>query len=99
MKTVVRLKRQRFKDSGSDELEPKSLKRQHLDARDNKGGKGLNKFGSKDEREDIGDIPLLFVASLQKESNRLTDINKEQRASKTLYVYHKWARHIIACMR
>ncbi len=80
MKTVALLKRQRFKDSGSDVKEPKGSKHQRLDARDNKKGEGLDEFESEGKREDIGYVPLLFVTSPQKESNRPTNMGEGTRS-------------------
>ena len=48
MKTPVLLKRQRFKESRSDETKPKGPKRQRLDERDNEEGNSLD--------EDEGEI-------------------------------------------
>ncbi len=76
MKTVVVLKRQRFEDSGSDVTEPRGSKRQRLDARDDEEGEDLDEFESEGEREDIGYVPLPFVAPPQKESNRPTDMGE-----------------------
>ncbi len=62
MKTVAVLKRQWFKDSGSDVTEPRGSKRQRLDVCDDEEGEGLDEFESEGEREHIGYIPLFFVA-------------------------------------
>ena len=71
------IKCQRFKDSGSDKMEPKCLKYQQLDLRNNKEIEGLNKFESDDEGEGIGYIPLVFIVLPRKESNCPTDIGKQ----------------------
>ncbi len=76
MKIVVVLKRQQFKDSGSDITESRDSKRQWLDARDDEEGEGLDEFEGEGEREDIGYVPLPFIAPLQKESNRPTNMGE-----------------------
>ncbi len=78
MKTAALLKRQQFEDSGSDETEPRGSKCQRLDVHDNEKGEGLDEFEG--EREDIGYVPLLFVAPPQKESNCPTNMGKETRS-------------------
>ncbi len=80
MKTAAVLKHQRFEDSGSNVTGLRVSKRQRLDARDNEEGEDLDEFESEGEREDIGYIPLPFVAPLQKESNRPTDIGEGTRS-------------------
>ena len=42
MKTPVLLKRQQFKENGSDKTEPKGLKRQRLDERNNEEENSLD---------------------------------------------------------
>ena len=78
-KTQVMLKRQQFKDSKSDEIEPRGSKRQRLDLRNNEEEEGLDKFEGVNERKNIGYVPLLFVAPSQKESNRLTNMSEGTR--------------------
>ncbi len=60
MKTTAVLKCQQFEDNRSDEIELRGSKRQRLDVCDDKEGEGWDKFET--EREDIGYVPLLFVA-------------------------------------
>ncbi len=67
MKTAVILKHQRFKDSGSDKTELRGSKYQQLDTCHNEEGESLNKFEDEGEGEDIGYVPLPFIALLQKE--------------------------------
>ena len=77
MNTPAMLKRQRFKDSESDKTEPKRLKRECLDERDNKKGNSLDK--DKGEMEDARYVPSPFILLLplpQKVSNRLSDLDK-----------------------
>ena len=92
------LKRQRFGDSGSDKMELRGSKYQHLDERDNKEGNGLdNKEGKdldKDEDEIEGDgyvpppfIPLPFL--FQKVSNRLSDLSKRIKSLKHIICISK----------
>ena len=77
MKTPAMLKRQQFEDSGSEETEPRGSKYHRLYAHGDKKEEGLDKFEGKDEGKAIGYVPLSFVASPQKESNRPTGISKE----------------------
>ena len=74
------LKRQQFEDSGSDEIEPRGSKCQRLDLRDNEKKDDLDKFESDGEREGIGYVLLLFVASLQKEDNSPIDMSKRTKS-------------------
>ena len=78
MKILAVLKYQQFEDNRSDKTKLKDSKCQRLDAYDNKEGENLDKLEGKDkgEGEDIGYTPLPFIALLQKESNRLTDISE-----------------------
>ncbi len=76
MKTPAMLKRQRFKDSGSDKTEPRDSKRQWLNAHNDKEGEGLDEFEGEGEGKNIGYILFLFVAPPQNGSNRSTDIGK-----------------------
>ncbi len=76
IKTAAVLKRQQFKDSGSEETEPRGSKRQRLDVCEDEEGEGLDEFEGEGEKENIGYIPLPFVAPSQKESNRPTDMGK-----------------------
>ncbi len=79
-KTPAMLKHQWFEDSGSDKWESKGSKRQRLDLCDDGEGESLDEFEGESEREDIGYVPLLFVAPLQKESNRPTDMGEGIRS-------------------
>ena len=76
------LKRQRFKDSGSDKTEPKSSKRQRLDTHDNEERKILDKFEGEGEGKNTRYVPFPFVANPlpQKESNHSTDLCKGTRS-------------------
>ena len=74
------LKRQQFKDGGSDEMDPRGSKCQRLDLRDNEEEEGLDKFESEGKEKNIGYVPLSFIALPQKESNRLTDMGKGTRS-------------------
>lgn len=85
------LKRQQFKDNGSDKRESRGLKCQQLDAHDNEERKGLDVFEGKCEGEDIGYIPFPFFAPLQKESNRPIDIGKGTRSPNHLVCIPKIA--------
>ncbi len=80
MKTAAVLKRQRFEDSGSDVTELRGSKRQRLDVHDDEEGEGLDEIESEGEREDIGYVPLTFIAPPQKESNRPTDMGEGTRS-------------------
>ena len=57
-------KRLRFEDSRSEKMEPRGSKRQRLDLRDNEEEENMDEFEGEGEREDIGYIPLSFVALL-----------------------------------
>ena len=69
------LKRKQFEDSKNDKTELRGSKYQQLYIHDNEEEESLNKFESKNKREDIGYILLLFISFAQKKSNPLTDIN------------------------
>ena len=71
---------QKFEDDKSDETEPRDLKCKRLDLRDNKKGKGLDKFEDKGEGENIRFIPFLFVVPLYKESNCPTNMCKKRKS-------------------
>ncbi len=60
-------------------MEPRVLKRQRLDARDDEEGDGLDEFEGEGEGEDIGYVPLPFVAPPRNGSNRPTDIGEGTR--------------------
>ncbi len=79
-KTPVMLKRQQFDNNESDKTEPRGSKRQKLDLRDDEKGEGLDEFEGKCKGEDIGYVPLPFVAPPRKESNRLTDMSERPRS-------------------
>ncbi len=79
MKTPAMLKRQRFEDSGSNEMEPRGFKRQRLDAHDNNEGEGLDEFEGEGEGEDIGYVPLPFITPPRNGSNRPTDMGEGTR--------------------
>ena len=71
------LKHQRFEDIGSDEMELKRPKRQHLDERDDEEGNGLDK--DEGEIEDARYVPPLFVflsPLLRKVLKRPSDLGK-----------------------
>ena len=74
------LKRQRFEDSESKEMEPKGSKRQWLYARGNKEGEDLDGFEDESEEKAIGYVLLPFVALPQKELNRPTDMGKRTKS-------------------
>ncbi len=57
-------------------MEPRGLKRQRLDAREDEEGEGLDEFEGEGEGKDIGYVPLPFVALSQNGSNRPTDIGE-----------------------
>ena len=81
MKTPALLKRQRFEESGSDETEPKRLKRQRLDERDDEEGNSLDE----DEGEIEGARYVLFPFVLllllpQKVSNCPSDLGEKIRS-------------------
>ena len=88
-KMLVVLKRQRFVDSGSDEMKPSGSKYQWLDLRNNKEEENLDKFEDKGKRKDIGYVLFPFVASLQKESNCPIDISKQTRSLNHLVCIRK----------
>ncbi len=69
--------------------EPRGLKRQRLDVRDNKEGESLDEFESKSEKEDIGYVLLPFVAPPQKVSNRPTDMGEGTRSLNHLVCIQK----------
>ena len=79
-KTLAVLKRQRFKDSGSDKMEPRGSKQQRLDLHDNKEEENLDEFEGENKKEGIGYVPLPFITSLRKESNHSTNMGKETRS-------------------
>ena len=76
------LNRQQFKDSESEETEPRVLKRQRVGVHDNEKKQNLDEYEDEDERKDIGYVPLPFIAPLppQKESNRPTDIGERTKS-------------------
>ncbi len=77
------LKRQRFEDSESEEKESRVSKRQRLGVHDNEEGQSLDEYESEGEGEDVGYVPLPFVAPPpppRKESNRPTDMDEEIRS-------------------
>ena len=81
MKTPALLKRQRFKEGGSDETEPKGSKRQRLDECDDEEGNSLDE--DEDEMEGARYVPPPFVPlpSLpQKVSNCPSDLGKGTRS-------------------
>ena len=81
MKTRALLKRQRFEESGSDEMEPKGSKRQRLDERDNEEGNSLNE--DQGEIEGARYIPSSFVPLpllFRNVSNRPSDLGKGIRS-------------------
>ncbi len=83
IKTAAVLKRQRFKDSESEERKPRVSKCQRLGVHDDEEGQSLDKYEGEDEGEDVGYVLLSFVAPPpppQKESNRLTDMGKGTRS-------------------
>ena len=75
------LKRQQFKENGSNETEPKGSKRQRLDERDNEKGNSLDKDEGEIEgtRYVFPPFDPLFPLS-QKVSNRLSDLGKGTRS-------------------
>ncbi len=81
IKTAAMLKRQRFKDSESEEREPRVSKRQCLGVHDDEEGQSLDEYEEEGEGEgeDVRYVPLPFVAPPpppRKESNRLTDMGE-----------------------
>ncbi len=60
--------------------ELRGSKCQRLDACDDEEEEGLDEFEGESEREDIGYVPLPFVAPPQKELNRPTDISEGTRS-------------------
>ncbi len=73
-------KRQQFEDSKSEETEPRISKRQRVNVYDDKEGLSLDEYEG--EGEDIGYIPLLFVAlpPPRKKSNRPIDMGEGTRS-------------------
>ncbi len=73
---VAVLKRQRFEDNKSEETEPRVSKRQRVGMHDDEKGLSLDKY--EDEGEDVGYVPLPFVAPPppRKESNRPIDMRE-----------------------
>ena len=61
-------------------MESRGSKCQRLYMHDNKEKKSLDKFKGEGKREDIEYVFLLFIALLQKESNRLTDMGKRTKS-------------------
>ena len=61
IKTPAVLKRQRFEDSENKETKPRVSKFQYVDVDDNKEGQSLDEYEDKDEREELGYVPLPFV--------------------------------------
>ncbi len=57
-------------------MEPRGSKYQRLYMHDNEERESSDKFEGEDEREDIGYVPLPFVAPLRKESNHPIDMGK-----------------------
>ena len=80
MKMPAMLKRQRFKDSGSEETKPRDSKHQRLYMHSNKEGEILNKFEGEEEGEAIEYVPFLFVVPSQMKSNCPTDMGKGTRS-------------------
>ena len=78
-KTPIVLKRQRFENSRSDKMELRGLKRQRLDLRNNEEEKSLDEFEGEGEGKGIGYVPFPFIAPLQKESNRPTNMGKRTK--------------------
>ena len=77
MKTPALLKRQRFEESGSDETEPKGLKRQRLDERDDEEGNSLDEDEGEIEGARYVSPPFVPLPSLpRKVSNRPSDLGK-----------------------
>ena len=74
------LKRQQFKDSGSDKMEPRDSKRQWLDLYNDEHEEGLDEFEGEGEGEGIEYVLFFFVAPFQKESNCPTDMGKVTRS-------------------
>ncbi len=73
------LKRQQFEDSESEERKSRVSKRQRLGMHNDEERQSLDEYEGENEGEDIGYIPLPFVAPLpppRKESNRSTDMGK-----------------------
>ncbi len=66
---------------------------------DNKEREGLDKYKSKDEKQNIRYVFFLFVTPFflfQKELNHLIDINKRIKSLNLfIYIYQKLANHII----
>ncbi len=73
------LKRQQFKDSKSEETEPRISKRQQVGVQDTEEGLSLDEYEG--EGKDVEYVPLPFVAPppLQKESNHPIDMGEGTR--------------------
>ena len=56
------LKRQRFKDSGSDKIKSRGSKHQRLDLHNNEKEESVDKFEGEVEEKGIGYVLFLFVA-------------------------------------
>ena len=81
MKTPELLKRQRFKESGSDETEPKESKRQRLYECDNEESNSLDKDEGEIEFARYVSLPFIPLPPLlQKVSNRLSDLGEKTRS-------------------
>ncbi len=70
-------------------MEPRGLKHQRLDACDDEEGEGLDEFEGEGEGEDIGYIPLPFVAPPRNGSNRPTDMDEGTRSLNHLVCIRK----------
>lgn len=81
MKTPALLKRQRFEESGSDETEPKGLKRQRLDERDDEEGNSLDEDEGEIEGARYVPPPFVPLPPLpRKVSNRPSDLGEGTRS-------------------
>ncbi len=83
IKTAAMLKCQRFEDGESEKRKPRASKRQRLGVHDDEEGQSLDKYKGEGEGEDVGYVPLPFVAPplpLRKKSNRLTDMGEGTRS-------------------
>ncbi len=80
IKMAALLKRQQFEDSKSEETEPRVSKRQRMSVHDDEEGLSLDEYEG--EGEDVGYVPLPFVAppSPRKESNRPIDMGEGIRS-------------------
>lgn len=67
------LKHQQFEDNEIDIMESKISKRQHVDIYNNKKGENLEKYMANNN------IYVHLFSYLQKESNRLIDLNKKKK--------------------